>query len=605
MTMNSLKILIWILLFNLMISNLTRKKFEIVLPFSLLGASIFLFITGLLGSIILGYYIINLIIIIFYVWKFILFLKNKQTDLFKEIINNKNILIVIILFLLILIMNYNKGFHQWDDYMHWGSMVKYNLMFDKLYCNADGFAFAHKDYPPIASLYETLWCFIAGGYSEAICIQSLQFLSVSLLFPIFVKNQKIVLKIIATLIIMTIWLVLPNLSSFFYGSLYVDVLLGVIFGYGLYYVFFFIEDKIDYVFFVVLGIFLVLIKQIGLAFYLLLIIAFIFRKLFVDSKIKYRINWLAYIVLLIPIIFYIVWLIYLQYVNVSGELVGQFSYGDLRVFDIINIIIGKSGETWQILTARNFLKALIFKPLTTYLVSISYVEALLIINIIWMITTYILKENLKKKLASLIIYDIGAIGYAFGMLLLYVFAFGNYEGPILASYERYMSSYILAGVIFLLLVYNTRGQLILWMLSIFLLVSVNDYQLLKPTYKYSSWGDEVKKFADYIDEKTNENDKILMISQGEKNIHNFIVAYYCMPTRVNGYSFGEPKYEGDIYSIEISQEDFDALIDNNDYLYIYNFDEYSNNLLKKYIDINNIEFSTLYKIENNKLIQVD
>lgn len=593
-------------MFNLMIADLVRKKFEFVLPFSLMLAPIILFLSGLLGSIKIGYFLLTFLIIIFSLHKLWDFYKKKQLFLNRNFFYNRAFWIIFLVFVLIVIINYNKGFNQWDDYMHWGPMVKYNLLFDKLYCNADGFAFAHKDYPPIASLYETLWCLIAGHYSEAICIQSLQFLSISFLIPIILNNKKILQTVISTFVVFTMWMILPNLSSFFYSTLYVDTIISVVFGYGVWFVLYCLHDKIDYLFFVILGIFLVLLKQIGLAFYLLLVLIFVLKNIVYQKEKKIiKLAIIEYCGTLLPFVFYFIWNTYVKLINVSGELIGQFSYADLKLFEIMNIIIGKSGEAWQNEASRNYLQALFDKPLITYPISFSFIQAMLLLNIFWLLAIYFAKDDCKKKKIGLFVFDVGAVGYVVGMLLLYTFAFGSYEGPILASYERYMSSYILSGIIFMILANHSKKQLIIWLMTILVFVPIRDYKMLKPTFTYSSWGDEVKKFADYVDERTEDDAKILMISQGEKNIHNFIVAYYLMPTKINGYSFGIPKYEGDVYSVEISQEEFDNLIKQNDYLYVYNFDEYSNELLKDYVDINEVGFSTLFKIENDRLKLVE
>jgi hypothetical protein len=54
--------------------------------------------------------------------------------------------------------------------------------------------------------------------------------------------------------------------------------------------------------------------------------------------------------------------------------------------------------------------------------------------------------GMKKHAWTLpFVYLFGSFGYAFAMLLLYVFCFGEKEGPALASFDRYMISYLLTG----------------------------------------------------------------------------------------------------------------------------------------------------------------
>ena len=131
-------------------------------------------------------------------------------------------------------------------------------------------------------------------------------------------------------------MILPNLSSFFYGTLYVDTIIGVVFGYGLWFVLYCLHDEIDYLFFVILGIFLILLKQIGLAFYLLLVFIYILKNVFYHKEKKItKLDIAKYCGTVVPFVFYFIWNAYVKLINVSGELIGQFSYSDFKVFEIL------------------------------------------------------------------------------------------------------------------------------------------------------------------------------------------------------------------------------------------------------------------------------
>ena len=55
----------------------------------------------------------------------------------------------------------------------------------------------------------------------------------------------------------------------------------------------------------------------------------------------------------------------------------------------------------------------------------------------------------KKKDMYIVsgVFLFGSIAYGIMMMLLYVFSFGEIEGPMLAAYNRYMISYVLFGAL--------------------------------------------------------------------------------------------------------------------------------------------------------------
>ncbi|MEG0563918.1 hypothetical protein [Anaerorhabdus sp.] len=603
--------LIWIILWNIVFVDVFKEKFEKMLPFSLICAALLVYISGLFGSLRLGFYATLFIILIYICIKVIEYTKHKKWNIPVENILTSGFVITIVVYIMIIGMNWVRGFNHWDDYMHWGSMVKYNFSFDQFYCFDKIFIFAHKDYPPIASLFETIWCYLANGYSETVCIQAMQFLQMSFLLVLFTKiklNKNSIGKLLLTIgIIMTVILVLPELSFFYYDSIYVDSLIGIMFGYAIYFVFSHELNTKNLLLLSLISTFLILLKQIGLAFYGLILFA-IFVKLilnFKELKFKKIIQIIA-IVIGIPLVFYLSWKYMVSIADVNGSLTGQFSYSDLKVFDIFGIIKGTIGEQWQIETASKFIHALFDRPMFYKPIQLSYVLSLVVINAIYfMICVFFKRSKFKTYFATMVVYNIGAIGYAFGMLMLYVFAFGPYEGPILASFERYMATYILSGV--LIIIFNIFEDFeVNWkslgciLIAFIVTIPVSHYSRLKPSLTYSSWGDGLKPYAEMLNDKIAPGKSILMMEQEQQGIHHYILGYYLMPLEMNAYSFGAPKYENDVNSVEFSQEEFDELIMQYDYFYIYMFDDEGNKLLQDHINPEEINFSTLFEVKKEQ-----
>lgn len=609
--MNIILTLLWIVLWNIIFVDIFKERFEKMLPFSLIGASFLLYLSGLIGSLKWGFYFTLVFILFYWVFKVYEFNKNKKWTIPFNNILTTGFYMTIVVYALIVGINWIRGFNHWDDYMHWGSMVKYNYYFDQFYCFDKSFIFAHKDYPPMASLYETIWCYLTNGYSETICIRAMQFLEMSFLLVIFSKieltKNNIIKTLLSLFVMIIIVLVLPDLSLFYYNSIYVDSLIGIIFGYSLYFVFSKELSIKNSILLALLCSFLILLKQIGLAFYGLILFAILIKVILNYKKIKVKEVLIAAIIVIgTPVLLYLSWRFMVNVANVNGALIGQFSYEDLKIFDIFEIIKGTMGEVWQIETASKFIHALFNRPMFYKPFELSFASSLILINTIFFgICLLFKRKNLKTYFAKMLVYNIGAAGYSFGMLMLYVFAFGPYEGPILASFERYMATYILTGV--LLVIFTVYEDFELdWkvvgsvLLITILFIPLNDYSRLKPSTTYSSWGDGLMPYSTLIMENIEPGKKVIMMEQGEKAIHHYIMGYYLMPIEMNAYSFGSPKYQDDIYSVEFKQEDFDKLVLSYDYFYIYMFDDVGNKLLENRVEPSEIKFSKLFEIKKEQ-----
>lgn len=91
-------------------------------------------------------------------------------------------MIFILLYIFCFITNQDKEFVSWDEFSHWGMFLKESLRLDSFYCNSPIY-FAHKDYVPAITLFETLWCKLSLRYSEADAYRAIQIFMYDLFFP--------------------------------------------------------------------------------------------------------------------------------------------------------------------------------------------------------------------------------------------------------------------------------------------------------------------------------------------------------------------------------------------------------------------------------------
>lgn len=556
--------LIYTILYLVLTSIIFKnKKIITLLPVSIIISILVVYIFSLFTKISIAFYISLFIGIITLIYCLI----KKDKDLLKRWMDKDNIWIIII-YILIVLISFNKGFHGWDDYSHWGIMVKESLRLDTFYSIEESTLSIHKDYPPLATLYEIMWVKIIGSYSEAYLIRATTFLGVSFLTPVFDdKNNYLKLAII-----FVTTCIFKDLSFLFYQTIYTDVLLSLSISYSLYQTFKKTFDISDLIILALSLSFLVLIKQVGFVFYILCLFSLLINIIF--NKIKINKN---FIILLLPIIFYKSWDIYIS----MFEMPIQFSVDLKSLFGFIRILLFKEGESYQYIAGINYLNAIFTKGI---FLNLSYVFWVIVFTLI---LGYISK---KDKFNKGIIYFLGALGYSYLMLILYMYSFGPYEGPNLASFDRYLNTYLYVGVILIMYdvcINSIKIQLIYLILGI--LISNVNLINLKPAFTYESWGNYLYEDYNKILRHIDKDRSIYIVVENDNGIVREMMSYYLNPIYVHG---------GNIEGITL--DEFKSSILSSGYLYVLRSNDYIyENYLYPALKIDYIENGTLFKIEGN------
>lgn len=609
----------------------TKRSFGEVLPVSLIFSSLIVFAFAFCGQMLIGYYITFLIAIAFPIIFVILAIRHKDcSNLFNNLFNPV-FCIFIIIYAFIFFLNYNRGFTEWDEISHWGPMVKEILRLDKLYSVPQSVLSVHKDYPPIASIFEAIWCKLCGGYKEAYLYRSMQTLALSLFLPAlsklkWKKNFKFFVKLALIIItILSVNLVIRVGEASFYLTIDKDCLLGLMLAYSLFIVMY--ENKITK--FGVFSLcnalaFLLLTKQMGLVFFLLVLSIFVVNYIilnrtalcseFKEKNLKKRLIPLSLILLTITIIPYMFQFLWNKYISSNG-IPRQFNISSIHISDLIGIAKGTSGLSWQHKALANFIKYIADKPLFDRPVSLSYWQLMfLAIFVFWLIGKYGKKYFENHQITGLnIMLFFGAIGYAFAMLLLYVFDFGPLEGPSLASIYRYLNTYWfavfnLAMMLFLFIEVKKEteqeetsfikiGAIILFMWII--LFDASTIKNFIPAIHYNSVTNVCYQDASILKSKTKDNDKIFIISQKDSAYKVYMIIYLTLPRSYNrfDYSLGTPYNVQDVFTQNITLKKWQTELAGWDYLYLQNVDE---QFISKYSGAfksqANIKNKQLYKI---------
>ena len=141
------------------------------------------------------------------------------------------------------ILNYGRRFSDFDEFWHWGMMIKEELRLDRFYCIEASRMIIHKDYPPFLSILELLWVKTGGTYSEGLLSASLHVMIYSLLIvPITEKTcgkqeQKHPYWSAAGMTVLLTVLLILAFSIFDYANIYYTILadlpLGAVFAFCL------------------------------------------------------------------------------------------------------------------------------------------------------------------------------------------------------------------------------------------------------------------------------------------------------------------------------------------------------------------------------------
>lgn len=586
---------LWLFLSTGFFVKALNKRFEICLPLTLIIQTFIVYFSGFINKISYGYYSTWIICILFSIL-IIIDLINEKRDNLKIFIKNYFTIGLVVFFFIYLYFYFlyaNYGFSFWDEFMHWGVMVMETLRTNSFYAVHESLLTIHKDYPPFISLIEVLWCKLFGNvYQENLCFLGLHTFMFSLFMPLF-ANLKInkwfdwIKALVITLCTLLIGLTLSlmptaNDLALYYNSIYIDWVLALLCAYCLSLVYKIKTIEIfDVVNISLSASALLMAKQMGMPLFLIVIAFAIikFTYLFIKKQITKKLFILSILsIILVPILIYLSWK---SIINIY-DLVGQFEVQDISYFQIIKqAITGNIEIEWQIVTHNNFIEALLHRPLVNFM-NMSYFAYIAFICALLTLVTFIYKKYIFQNICLIILYFGGSVCYALVMYILYMSSFGALEGPPLASFNRYMMSYLFIGSCLVIMIaielinnndISKKG--ILKLLSVLLIIlpfintkSLSDLLITKE-YKGTS---ENEEFLDFIKdiEALNRGTKLLIINQWENDAGTSIMYKYALlysGIEFNIVALRTPEWHTD-FARDISFEEWIELLNNYEYIYM-------------------------------------
>ena len=536
------------------------------------------------------------------------FWKNKSfsivTDRFDEGFG-----LFVFIYVFIFLTNIGSFLYMWDEFSHWGWFVRESYNLDALYCTSKTY-FIHKDYPPGISLFEVLWCRLALQYSEPDAYRGMHMLQASMMMPVIVvflrktktedtKWQKIVRIVINTAIIFSI----PLFSSLqFYHTLYQDLIMGV---FVFYIIWIAISEEFSWFSLVTLALAmanLILCKLTAIAFLPILLVFYIVFHMCYSNKCvtKWKIVTGA---LLSTVISIIPWRIYNAYIDkYIGKAGRGQSYSSLSLSSIIGVFKHDGSILYQTEVEKKYLDALLSYPLIGKL---SYVWIVAICIALAIILVIINEDKEDKRCIRITTIWVGlaAVYYAIMMYFMYLLMFSEYEATGLASYNRYMSTYLVIALLIvasLFLYYPARkawySYLAIALLAENIVMCSGINQFLPGAV--TGEGEKYKTSSAYINECVPDGAKLMMTVALEDLGADLGVTFNCEGILVSEYAFGKKKHDGDLWTSDVSLEEFVDTVSEYDYIYFFSYDDdFDDIYADAFIYSEDIYLGGLYRIE--------
>lgn len=533
-------------------------------------------------------------------------------DFFRD--DDKHIDLGVCLFVfmygMIFLCNLGKGFSMWDEFSHWGWFVRESYRNDAFYCLSPK-AFVHRDYLPGVVLFETLWCRLSLKYSESNVLRGIQMLQAAMLMPVVCRVStevsgslgKISRKIIALVINLFIVFGLPLFSEHpVYHTIYQDLILGVLVFYCIWIT---ISEEFGGYSMFLLGLSmssLILCKLTAVAFVPILFLFYaIFHHIFAQKNVSRLKIWVGTI--LSTVISIIPWRLYNAYLVRVGaaDTEGQ-SYSSIGIDRILDVITHNGNISYQGEVEDAYIVALVKKGIIGQLSYLWIVLGITFLLILFMLVVENREHRKKIGLTTLWIFLAG-VYYAIVMYFMYMLMFGEYEATGLASYKRYMTTYLLTAFLVtaaLFIQYGAnRFRFVTYLAAIMLAENIVVFcganQLLPDIFPDH---EGYEGHVEFLNNSVPAGSKVLVIySLADMGIV-VRMSYYCEDISIIGGTFGPKQYEDDAWSENLTVEQFVDRCAAYDYIYFYSYeDNFIGLYAEAFEDDNVIQIGKLYQVE--------
>lgn len=600
---------------SVLCSAVFEKKYEESLPISC-GAIVFiLFVSGIFGRLNVGAVSVCVLSILCYGLAAIRCVKNKNT---KALIKNTftgAFGTYLVFFIVSVVAMYGKVLNKWDEFSHWGTIVKAMTMVDDFGTNPS-LDIMFRCYPPGMSLFQymlekiNIWL-TKEAFCEWQLYVSYQMFLFAFIMPLFARSGK--KNIIASVVGGIAVFIAPLLFyNDIYSSIYIDPFLGVLSGAGLAMIVLKKEKDIFYTLRIAsICSILVLAKDVGVFFAIMLSMAYML-DIIPDLKHKdKKVVFAAAGVVLSVLIPKLLWEFEIQIHRIAKQFNGKV---DLE--QLIKIILHKD-DTYKSQVWSRFWRALMQETVEIghLNVQINYICFLIILFSV----LFVLLKLLNKKVGAIIFTVIlQTIIYVFGLVISYIFKFSEYEALNLASFERYinincLSIWMLVVIISTSLIYDLEDKkrsLYTLLFGLVIIIMTPSIELIAHLTRESVHESVAERtlyetVAQKAEEQTEAGANVYLIVQESAGYEIYVMKYLLLERNFNSgaWSIGEPCWEGDIWAVKKDADEWmNELCKNYDYVILYNINEHFRENYSHLFKDEKVCKKALYRVNKNKQI---
>lgn len=579
-----------ILSFSITLTILLKKKIEQVIPISVVGIILIIYVAGLFDNLKMGVNIVQALTIIQLIFIVIIIIKKDKKNELKELVKNiatPGLVLYILLFVLSIIINKNRIFEDYDEFNHWAVIIKNMFMYNTYGTNPESIV-RFNEYPPFTAVFQYLFLVIQKVYREDTIIIAQNLLYFSIIIPVTkcISWDKSLRKLflIAPLIIFLPMIFYEN----FFLDILVDGMLGVMFAYTIF-VAFEEESNIKFKYMKILAgeLMLCLTKTSGIGLAVLSIVI-IFIKLIVDRKkdkqdFNKGIKAIS-IVILITLIFTSIW--YIKVNNAEKR-------WDFKQY----VEVDTSKKEYQSQIAKDFTLSVFLKQTITER-NLTVFSVILIFICMQVYTVKKINAKGYKYYAWAMLISIPL--YLIILLITYATIFETIEAQQLTCFDRYTSTILLAYSIFQMLVlmqekeesfFRSLCLVIALIVALMPLENIERKYINGRSYCLSSNINrdiytKIRKYTENIE----PTDKILYIAGPKANMEYL--------TAMNEYEIMPITITATMVGVFGTQENFETTIKDYDYVFIYRIKQEQKETIKKVFLDENISNDTLYEVVN-------
>ncbi|MBQ8604035.1 MAG: hypothetical protein IJ410_04240 [Oscillospiraceae bacterium] len=569
-------VIIW--LWAYVISLLADKDFAQCLPVAVMGQIAVLYLFGYAGVLKLGVYVVCLLPFTAFTYIVVKYRERIKPDV-QLLVTTAVFGAVFVCFWYIQL---GMMISQWDEFTHWGLIVKNMYRLDN-FGNTGFTTAAFLDYPPGQGLFRYFFMKICGAFAESRIFHAANIMAVVFAFPLLRKNKNLITSSLAVLMYI---LVLNTVSAETFHTIYIDLLLGVVWAHLLYICFAYEKDSFFYIDFTLTFVFLALLKASGFGLALSVLIVTVIHVLCTVKDRKRLFSQLVPLALasVTGIAVKLSWSAYLNIHNINPI----FEFNALTPATFMELFTGGAPQ-YRYDVISSFIHALFHTP-------VFYIGDFGVTAVIFtLVTTAVLclmgligKKDRNSLWAGFGVFMVAAI-FITGMLISYLFSFSEYEAVILASYDRYLRT-IAMGAVTTVFMFAAEKMLSLKathatvLMLVFTLLLGPKVLLRNIVTRPATVASIQAQRAVYIREseivQRNAPGYVLMayIAPGTNGYEFWQGKYECSPAMIWGqWSFSATEggyFDGDIWTVTKSAEELQSELNTYyDYVFIHSVNE--------------------------------